>query len=134
MPALDNIGTIVILMFENRSFDHVLGHLKITNAGSPVDGLVNPSGNLTYENIYQHTPYRPFILPNAQYADETALVAHDLPHERDAVHTQIADNGMLFQMNGFVEAYVTEVGDLRSFAPPMAYFDQTTAWMSNFLA
>ena len=37
MPALDNIDTFVVLMLENRSFDHMLGYLSLT--GGNVNGL-----------------------------------------------------------------------------------------------
>ena len=43
MVALDKIDTIAILLFENRSFDHVLGHLSLNAYGgwSEVEGLVD---------------------------------------------------------------------------------------------
>ena len=40
-PTVKNLGRvdhIVVLMLENRSFDHLLGYLKL-EAGLPVEGL-----------------------------------------------------------------------------------------------
>ncbi len=71
-----NIDTIVILMLENRSFDHLLGHLSLPQFGgrADVDGIRdlqdpahgNPARNGTIE--------QPFF--------GTDTLASDLPHER----------------------------------------------------
>ena len=44
MAILDQLQTIVIVMLENRSFDHVLGHLSMSRFGNRknVAGLVDP--------------------------------------------------------------------------------------------
>jgi phospholipase C len=44
-PGLDNLQHIVVLMMENRSFDHMLGSLKAVDAR--IDGITNqdPYGN-----------------------------------------------------------------------------------------
>ena len=39
MAALDEIRTIVILMLENRSFDHMLGHLSLEDPKWDVVGV-----------------------------------------------------------------------------------------------
>jgi phospholipase C len=39
IDALDEIEHIVVLMLENRSFDHMLGYLSLGPAGLAVDGL-----------------------------------------------------------------------------------------------
>jgi phospholipase C len=43
--ALGNITHVIVLMFENRSFDHLLGAMP------GVDGVLDPSGNV-YSNLY----------------------------------------------------------------------------------
>jgi phospholipase C len=45
MAALDGIGTIVVVMMENRSFDHMLGYLSLIDPTMKVDGLVAPFGS-----------------------------------------------------------------------------------------
>ena len=42
MIDLNKVKTIVLLMFENRSFDHMLGHLSLEKLKQGVDGLQYP--------------------------------------------------------------------------------------------
>ncbi|MGH9567777.1 MAG: alkaline phosphatase family protein, partial [Candidatus Angelobacter sp.] len=42
-PGLDNLKHIVVLMMENRSFDHMLGSLKAVD--SRIDGLTGNESN-----------------------------------------------------------------------------------------
>ncbi|HEX4460106.1 MAG TPA: alkaline phosphatase family protein [Polyangia bacterium] len=85
---LASIDTIVVLMMENRSFDHYLGSLALAE-GKPFDGLTgnewnpDPSGNKVYV-----AP-----LPN--------LTPADPPHDWDPAHQQW-DNGA---NDGFVIAH-----------------------------
>ena len=39
VKALDRIEHIVVLMMENRSFDHMLGYLHLTGRRPELDGL-----------------------------------------------------------------------------------------------
>ncbi len=39
MNNLDAIETIIILMFENRSFDHLMGYLSLPPYNRSVEGL-----------------------------------------------------------------------------------------------
>jgi phospholipase C len=130
MAALDEIQTIVILMLENRSFDHMLGHLSLEDPQADVDGLRNPDTNPRYANIFQHRVYRPFLI------QDEASVIRDPPHERHLVNIQLArsPSGKRFRMSGFVEAYVTYTMHQAEHSPPMGYFDSRGAWMTSFLA
>lgn len=56
MNALGNITNVIVLMFENRSFDHLLGAMP------GVDGVLDPSGDV-YPNLY-NTP-NPLAQPSA---------------------------------------------------------------------
>ena len=54
-PTIDNlqkIESVVVLMLENRSFDHMLGYLKLEEHRADVDGLTpglaNSDGNVSY--------------------------------------------------------------------------------------
>ncbi len=49
-PAgLDNLKHIVVLMMENRSFDHMLGFAQ--SAAWPIDGLQGDETNLDSTNV-----------------------------------------------------------------------------------
>ncbi|MFV8755726.1 alkaline phosphatase family protein [Nannocystaceae bacterium ST9] len=85
-PNLDKIDRIVVLMMENRSFDHVLGHLSLAGR-KDVDGL-------TPEIIAGYAPYTPKPLAGSKF---------HLPvcHGRSCVDRQMAD-----RMHGFVADFV----------------------------
>jgi phospholipase C len=96
------IDTVVIVMMENRSFDHVLGHLRLPQFGNRsdvmgLDDLENPDFANASHNGRGFQP--------ALVRDDNPL-ATDLPHERSFVATQLARaaNGQCM-MNGFVLAH-----------------------------
>src|SRR5487761_758074 len=73
---LSSIRHIVVLMLENRSFDHMLGYLyadagNASPAGQPFEGLTgnesNPDANGNPVNVYQITPSAPnaYFMPGA---------------------------------------------------------------------
>ena len=96
--ALTDIETVVLVMMENRSFDHVLGHLRFDNLIPAVDGLKPPRKQEAYENLFENDVYYP-------WKDEDRPLAFDPPHEWDAVATQLAKSGQHYRMSGFVKAY-----------------------------
>ena len=112
MP-LQDIETIVFVMLENRSFDHMLGYLS-TAAGNPplaVEGLRDdPDWLGARANSYAGTRYPIHALgPEAQ-----ALA--DPPHDHTSVALQIgtpSQPGGPAPMDGFVASYMT-----RRQAPP----------------
>src|SRR5882672_9450732 len=112
--VLNQVKTIVLLMFENRSFDHMLGHLSYEKINKNVNGLKRPLA--PYENIYQGDGYLPFSIKN------DSNLSFDIPHEFNYVKEQMAPspvNGK-FQMNGFVQAYLEASGDApNKKSPPM---------------
>ncbi len=128
---LDNIDTIVLVMFENRSFDHFLGHLSYDKLQTQADGLLSPLSQEQYENLYKGTSYKPFRIPK-----DINLEA-DLPHEFDAVDTQLAKSDVTgaFTMSGFVEAYAKATGsNPNTQADPMGFFSASQVPISSFLA
>ncbi|HEV7814329.1 MAG TPA: alkaline phosphatase family protein [Janthinobacterium sp.] len=129
MPILDDIRTIVIVMMENRSFDNVLGHISTPLFGNRTDiaGLIDPDSNPAYINILDGLGYRP------QATDDNTF-AHDLPHGRARVATQMAQNGDTYTMSGFVLAYRDETGSRVAAPPPMGYLTPKDVPMSHFLA
>lgn len=125
----DNVKTVVLVMMENRSFDHMLGHLKLENPTSDVNGLSAPLEN--YNNIYNGTNYYPFNLPHDVELD------FDVPHEYDAVATQMMLNNVngKYAMQGFVEAYANVNGAVvNTECTPMGYFNSAQVPITDFLA
>ena len=53
MANLDKVEHIVVLMLENRSFDHMLGYLSLEGARSDVDGLREEFANQHNGRSYQ---------------------------------------------------------------------------------
>jgi len=101
---LTRIQTVVVLMLENRSFDHLFTHLKL--AGHPIDGIegrLGPDGRIVddrYANGFEGLAYYPF-----QTTDHT--FGRDLPHERESTEVQLARSPITqkLTMRGFVKAY-----------------------------
>jgi phospholipase C len=98
----NKIDTVVVLMMENRSFDHMLGWLKKQN--KKVDGLTgqewNPKNcsdpNSPRIAIREHADYAPGDLGH-EVVDTTEQMtcAHLTDHSRQFKHSE-------FKMNGFV--------------------------------
>lgn len=93
---LNLIHTIVVVMMENRSFDHALGYLGLE--GYPVNGLRGDAAWLTnVANPYGGYLYRPFL-----YTDDR--LPADPPHERSNIAQQIGlESG--YDLKGFVQSY-----------------------------
>jgi len=123
---LDQIDTLVIVMMENRSFDHLLGHLSLPAFGSlPLDGLRNdqawlqananpglPPDNFMYEQVPLHE-----------------LNIADSGHERADVAAQLGPrqpNGR-YPMKGFVQS-------ARGDSNVMGYYDSTVVPVHDFFA
>ena len=125
----DEVETIILVMMENRSFDHMLGHLSIDTPSMPVNGL---SGNLDqYENDYKGTIY-----PCYERGQDYEL-PFDLPHEYNDVQTQLRKNPVSknFSMRGFVEAYANSIQvPPNTEADPMGYFPARLTPVTDFLA
>ena len=125
----DKISTVVLVVMENRSFDHMLGHLKYEGFMPDVDGL---DQNLAqYQNLYQGNVFTPFAV------QEDHQLVSDVPHEFDYVATQLAASAVTgnFAMNGFVEAYAKFTNTHPAQEPdPMAFFKSGKVPITNFLA
>ena len=88
------IRHVIVLMKENRSFDHLLGHLH--DDGQPLTEAIPESFfNLDLENVV----VRP-------HAASTTCIAHDPAHQWAAMHAQI-DGG---EMDGFVKSAARSTG------------------------
>lgn len=87
---LDKIDHIIVLMMENRSFDHMLGYLSLENGRTDVDGLQSDMSNSHEGRTYpiRHLPREAF---------NNLLL--DPSHTRDAVAEQLANNNSGFVKN-----------------------------------
>ncbi|MFJ9179323.1 alkaline phosphatase family protein [Streptomyces sp. NPDC102360] len=97
--ALTNIDHIVVLMMENRSFDHMLGYLSLPvsqgGAGrTDIDGLKGGESNPFNGKTYPSFPLT------------STFFSPDPPHGHEPTHRAI--NGGL--MDGFVRSWAEEYG------------------------
>jgi phospholipase C len=95
---LEQIEHIVVVMLENRSFDHMLGYLSLPAAQggkgrSDVDGLKGPATNV---NRLDGASYPIHHLDYTKFKDET----EDPDHSGKSVDEQLSDGN-----NGFVENF-----------------------------
>jgi phospholipase C len=128
---LDEVKTIILVMMENRSFDHMLGHLTLENPALPIEGLKAESvADGSYSNHYKDTPYPPYPL-----VVDVELEA-DVPHEWNFVATQMHWDAAAtkFAMDGFVQAYADAGNIPKQPCIPMAYFPSNLVPITTFLA
>jgi phospholipase C len=100
-----NVATIVIVVMENRSFDHVLGHLRAPQYGNrkDVDGIEDEANPQYLNPNMDGQGVAPFWVDDAAFQS-------DLPHDPDAVAKQLAyaDATGSYAMNGFAKAFEEE--------------------------
>jgi len=106
MP-LQDIETIVIVIMENRSFDHLCGYLSLASTPAPlaVEGLSDDSAwRDPLANMFNGEAY-----PLHRLAPATEQI-DDPDHTQKSIAMQIAtppQGGPPGQMGGFVQSYVT---------------------------
>jgi len=131
---LRSIKHIVVLMMENRSFDHMLGYLGLPGGIAGVDGLQNATANFDAEGN-AHAPFElgrdrtVFRRPGEPY-DQSL----DPCHGPECVAEQLAElHGV--KPGGFVKSFVAEKeppADWR--ALPMGYYTRQCLPVYDFLA
>ena len=133
--ALADIKTIVIVLLENRSFDHAAGYLSLPSANPPmpVEGLSDdPAWIARYANDdLDGTPRGVHLLK----PDKQMFV--DPPHESENIATQIntathADAAPL--MGGFVQSYKDAKPTPADRTPVMGYYDKGGVPVFDFFA
>ena len=131
---LSRIKTVVVVMMENRSFDHMLGYLSLPPSNrKAVDGLsADPAWLARFANGDQGQLFRPFLSDNPFTMPDD----FDPPHERSNVAANLGplQNGA-YPMNGFVSslpASVSKDPSVRKLV--MSYFSAPQAPMNDFLA
>lgn len=112
-PALSKLQHIVVLMMENRSFDHMLGGLKQQNPA--IDGLTGTETN-------PDTTGEPVRVSSD--ADFQSDLQHDPGHHFPDVNLQLFNGtgDAVPNMQGFVAAYFQKTGKVPSSHNIMKYF------------
>ena len=116
-PAgLDNLKHIVVLMMENRSFDHMLGGLmkKYPKINGLTGNESNPDMNGTMVPVQ----------PNAKFQGQ---LDHDPDHHFPGVDLQIFGGtppgpGRVANMQGFIKSYATQGTSINDSHAIMSYF------------
>jgi len=97
-----NVGTIIVLMMENRSFDNVLGHLRHPEDGNraEVRGIEDFLNDRYMNKNTDGLGIRPF------WSDDAPFVS-DLPHNSAGVREQMNYSAFIndYLMDGFVRAF-----------------------------
>lgn len=126
-----SIDTIMILIMENRSFDHMLGHFQFTGERSDLDG-VDPAdlGAGNYRNPANGQGYDPFLIT------QDGALPSDLPHDLASVALQLQRNptNQTCGMNGFAQAYLNHGGAVAKDLPPLGFMAQECVPMTTWLA
>ncbi|MGE3277288.1 MAG: alkaline phosphatase family protein [Vicinamibacterales bacterium] len=114
-PGLDALRHIVVLMMENRSFDHMLGGLRARD--SRIDGLAGTESNP------DTTGRQVRVKDDARYQGQ---LDPDPGHDFDEVDVQIfagdTTPGRVATMQGFVRQYYEKRRDVRHARKIMSYF------------
>ena len=114
-PGLDNLKHIVVLMMENRSFDHMLGSLR--SVDTRIDGL---TGN---ESNPDTTGAQVKVAPLAEFQSQ---LDPDPDHHFPAVDLQIfggnTSPNRSANMQGFVKSYFNQQHDVKHSGKIMYYF------------
>ena len=113
MPdGLSTLRHIVVLMMENRSFDHMFGGLKSAHPRLDVwpDGYTNPDKNGKE------------IPPQAK-AEYQGQLDPDPNHDFEPVNEQIFNGGATPDMRGFIASYYRQRRNVKSSHRIMYYFE-----------
>jgi phospholipase C len=92
----ENIDHIVVLMQENRSFDHMLGYLSLVAGRDEIDGLSGEETSVDPPEITN--PVRPRRLETAEFLNSPS-------HDLEPVLEQIAEGEMSGFLRSFRKAY-----------------------------
>ena len=99
------IDHIVVLMMENRSFDHMLGYLRLKKGRGDIDGLTSPLQNTNPVPGSQN--------PQEIFELDFGNILVDPGHSHEATLEQIAGG----DMSGFVANYLKRNPAPNAFGP-----------------
>jgi phospholipase C len=128
MPGLELIDTIIVVIMENRSFDHMLGYLSLPGPGRlAVEGL---SADPVWLREHANGGVEPFAISAAQAIE-------DPPHEQATIALQLGrptTPGGPCPMNGFVESYLKRDPAPSDKRLVMGYYEAQQVPIFDFLA
>ena len=110
-PGLDSLKHVVVLMMENRSFDHLLGSLKAVDPR--IDGLTGDREQSRHDGTLVK------VSAQAQYQSQ---LDPDPNHDFAPVNQQIFNGGTAPTMQGFVASYFEQRRDVKHSRKIMYYF------------
>jgi len=117
-PGLDNLRHIVVLMMENRSFDHMLGSLTAVNP--KIDGITDQLSNPDTTGA---------LVKPQPLADFQGQLDPDPDHHFPAVDLQIfggdTSPNRVANMQGFVKSFFNQQRDVGHSQKIMYYFKQS---------
>jgi phospholipase C len=117
---LQKIEHIVVLMLENRSFDHMLGYLSLEGGRSDVDGLTPGLSNKHRGNTYR-----------IRHLQRTALTKPEDPCHGGGCTAEQIGNG---SMGGFVSNYAKSRPQAPHVGLVMAYYNGSDLPVYDHLA
>lgn len=128
---LATIEHIVVVMMENRSFDHMLGYLNLPpwNANRPaVDGVsLDPAWIQRFTNFYEIRSFAPHDFTDRQIDDP--------PHDRPTIAAQLGTSlGAQGPMTGFVASYAQRKPRPRRLSHVMGYYTAPDVPVFDFFA
>ena len=129
--SLSAVEHIVVVMMENRSFDHMLGYLNLPpwNVGRPgVDGVsLDPAWVRRFTNFYDSRTFAPH--------DFSDRLIDDPPHTRPTIALQLGTSlGAEGPMTGFVASYAQRKQRPRSLSHVMGYYTAPDVPVFDFFA
>ena len=130
--ALSDIETIILLIMENRSFDHMLGYLNL-DGSMRVEGLqADAAWQSSFANEYAGKRYPIFPI------DPKSAPCSDPQHDHQSIALQISKAPVgrgIRSMGGFVESYAT-LSDPKPTDPSavMGYFQGASVPTFDFFA
>ncbi|MGN6795260.1 MAG: alkaline phosphatase family protein [Streptosporangiaceae bacterium] len=119
---LDKFDHIVVVMLENRSFDHMLGYLSLTGRRKDIDGLRTGLAN----------SYRGDTYPIHHLA--STAVGMDPDHSAGAIDSQVADGSMGGFVASAAETLARRGADGGDPSCVMGYYDASDVPVYDHLA
>jgi phospholipase C len=146
LARLAEIEHIIVLMMENRSFDHVLGYLSLPEYASGAPLVEGFNATSPHTNVYRGTEFNvpdsertyyssPLFPPPTLRSPALSQAWQDLPHHAEAVALQMSDG-----MAGFVDAYAQELKERKrkprrdTLGYPMGYLRAEDVPVYDYLA
>ncbi len=123
---LQQFKTIIVVIMENRSFDHLLGYLSRPGGRPDINGIKDDVWIALQENPGRSGSYHPYPLKRVGIPDP--------PHERDDIAMQIQPAGGNEGMRGFVQSYARRAPASDDESLVMGFYEASDVLMMDFLA